>query len=148
MFIRCKIELSQGSNSVELELLPPQTGAFTEGMSFWGQYKSAGGNIPEERRGWLFALTAWELRLIETPSNGVGMGGGGLEYAELAPLEPVAFLSNACMTDRGIEPLVRGGAAQGRLESGFAINVSLNKGPISWRLSGYKIEGASAWQSP
>jgi hypothetical protein len=48
----------------------------------------------------------------------------------------------------GIEPLIQGSTGAGRIENGFAVDVSLSKGPIGWRMSAFKGGGSSAWQSP
>lgn len=148
MFIKCKLLLSQGGNSAEIILERVTGSAFAEGASFWGPYTSIGGNIPPERRQWLFALTKWECRLMDAGGPGVGMVGGGSGYGDLEPVPPAAILSMAAMTDRGIEPVNRGGSASGRIDDGFAIDISFHRGPITWTLAGFQRPGSNVWQSP
>jgi hypothetical protein len=147
-FSRCKIAISNGPTTVEIVLLQIAGSAQREAVTFWGQYTSNGGNIPPERRGWIYALAPRELRLVDTGGPGVGMIGGGLEYHEIAAMDPFAIFSDAVLTDRGIEPVTRNHVAVGDLKSGFALDVQLNKGPVTWRLSGYKSTGSSAWVAP
>jgi hypothetical protein len=148
MFTKCKLLLFQGGNSVEIVLNRPTGFASREGMTVWGTYTSNGGSIPPDQRRWLFAMAKWECRLMDAGGPGIGMGGGGLGYAELAPVPPAAILSMAGMTDRAIEPMSRGNTAQGRIDNGFAIGSPLNKGPITWNLEAFQAEGTSFFQTP
>ena len=144
MFNKCKLLLSQGVNSAEIVLNRVAGSAAREGMTFWGAFTSTGGNIPEERRGWVFAYAKWECRLLDAGGPGVGMIGGGMDYHQLAPLEPDAILSGAVMTARGIEPM-NGDTAQGRIVNSFGFP-PLNSGPITWTLVGFVPPGTFVWK--
>ncbi len=148
MFSRCKITIANGSKMVEIVLLQPDGYLEQEGVTFFGKYTSAEGNIPPDRRGWGFVVASRELRLADTGDRDTGMVGGGLDFMETAPIPPFAILSQAGLTDRGIEPVIRNSTAAGQLKSGFALGVALNSGPVTWRLSGYKRAGSSAWVDP
>jgi hypothetical protein len=63
-------------------------------------------------------------------------------------MEPFAIFSDAVLTDRGIEPVIRNHVASGDLKSGMNLDISLSKGSVSWRLSGYKRVGSNAWVDP
>jgi hypothetical protein len=72
--------------------------------------------------------------------------GGGLKYGELATdPDPVVILSNAAVSERGIQPLDPSGTGRGLVRIG---GVALpNRGPVSWRLSGFIIPGSNAWRA-
>jgi hypothetical protein len=120
MFPRCRIAIANKSKIIEIVLLQPLGYFEQEAVTFFGKYTSQGGNIPPERKEWLLALASRELRLIDAGGSGVGMGGGGLTYGEIAAMEPFAILSEAVLTDRGIEPVIRNAAVAGQLKSGFS----------------------------
>jgi hypothetical protein len=147
MFSRCRIAIANNSKKIEIVLLQPLGYIEKEVVTFFGKYTSDGG-IPPERKGWLLAVASRELRLIDAGGSGVGMGGGGLTYGEIVAMEPFAILSEAVLTDRGIEPVFRNTAVAGQLKSGFDLNVSFNSGPVTWRLSGYIQSGSSTWVAP
>jgi hypothetical protein len=156
MLAKCKLRLSQGGNFVEIVLNNQVGAAAQEGISYWGTFTITGddpakhiymGNIPPERRRWLFTMATWECRLMDAGGDGVGMGGGDLDYHELAALPPAAILSRAVLTDRAIEP-VSGNTAPGENNDGFAFDASLHKGPIDWTLTSVLPEGTNVWQAP
>jgi hypothetical protein len=147
MYVRCKLELSQGGKSLEV-MLDRQAGAwFREVATFYGKFSSSEGNIPPERKIWVYSLAKMELRLMDSGGPGVGMGGGGLDYGELAPLTPSAILSNAHLTNRGIAPGGGSGIGAGEVLNGFEISVSFHKGPITWRLLSFQNSGSNVWNA-
>lgn len=148
MFSRCKISISNGSKTVEVVLLQPDGYLEQEGVTFFGKYLYDGGNIPPDRRGWGFVVASRELRLTDTGDANTGMVGGGLKFQETSAIPPFAILSQAVLTERGIEPVPRNGAAAGDLKSGFALGAGFNSGSVTWRLSGYKRSGSNAWATP
>lgn len=151
MMHRCRIEIANAAMKVEIILEETDSFALQNGLTLWGKYSTKpkdAGNVPPERKGWLYALTARELRLIDMGGPGVGMVGGGLGFGELAPLAPFATLSDALMTSRGIEPMIPHAPGKGWLDIGAALDSSLTRGPVTWRLSGYRQSSSNIWVDP
>jgi hypothetical protein len=148
MYVRCKLLLTQDNNSVEVILDKITGAAFRDVASFWGKFASSDGNIPPERRQWLFALAKWELSLMDGGGPGVGMGGGGLSYGELASLPPSATLSRALMTSRGMKPSDSSGIGVGEVKNPSEISVRFRRGAMTWQLLAFQNPGSNAWNSP
>jgi hypothetical protein len=144
MFAKCKITISQGAESADIILTQLESAAVAQGITFCGKVASKSGNMGQGR--WLLEVSTFELKIVDADGAGVGIGGGGMDYGDLAPLEPVAILSRAVMTPQGVEAL--GGSARGWLFSGFAIDVRLGKGVVSWGLTGVGQNGDSGWRRP
>lgn len=144
MYVRCKLLLSQGINSVEVVLDKITGASYRDVATFWGKFSSSEGNIPAERKQWLFSLAKSELTLMDGGGEGVGRVGGGLDYGELASLRPSATLSRAILTDQGWRPL--GSVGVGEVLNGFEISVRFNPGPMTWRLLASQIPDSNAWR--
>ena len=153
MFYRCKIAIEQDSNMAEIILLQQDGMAYEEGVTFFGKYKPVGkynGNIPEKQMGWRLVVPLRELRLVNNVGADEGNVGGGREYHEATPLEPLAVLSGAILSERGIEAATGNTPAGGKLTSGSALDPSFHQGDVTWRLSGYRSSapGTNAWVRP
>ena len=147
MYVRCKLGLSQDTNSVEVVLDKISGASYRDVATFWGKFSSSEGNIPPERKQWLFSLGKFELKLMDGGGPGVGVAGGGLGFGELASLPPSATLSRALLTDQGWRPLGSSGMGVGEVLNGFEISVRFHKGPMTWQLLAFQIPNSNAWQS-
>ncbi len=146
--VRFKLRLSQDNNSHEVILDGAAGGIWRDVATFFGKFSSSEGNIPPERRLWSYALAKWELTLMDSGGQGVGQGGGGLSYGELASLSPSATLSRAIMTSRGVEPIDRSGTGVGEVMIPSEISVRFHRGRMTWELLAFQKNGSNAWHSP
>lgn len=155
MFIQCKILLSQQDKSVEVKIYNNllirnakmeiikkiEKDAYEkDGFTLIGSFESfPEGNIPIERKVWIFAQSKWELVLKDCGGNGIGQVGGGLKYGEIVSTLPDAILYNAGITTTGFQPI---GAQKG---SGMIKNGSafpgLHQGPVTWELTASMMPG-------
>ena len=156
IFIQCKILLSQQDKSVEIKIynnllvrntemkiiekVEKELLYFKDGFTLVGSFESfPEGNIPLERKVWIFTQSKWELVLKDCGGNGVGQVGGGLEYGEMVSTLPDAVLNNAGITTTGFQPI---GAQKG---SGMINNGSafpgLPPGPVTWELTASMMPG-------
>lgn len=148
MFIRCKLLLSQNTNSVEVMLDRPISGVFRDVVTFWGNFSSSEGGIPPERKQWLYAQGKWELTLMDAGGPGVGMVGGGLSFGELASLPPSATLSRARLSPRGVEPIESSGIGTGDVLNASDISVRFHGGRMTWQVLAFQNPGSNAWVNP
>jgi hypothetical protein len=148
MFLRCKLLLNQNGNTEEV-LLEKVTASFLrDGFTFVGAFSSTGGGIAKERKVWIYAVTKFELTLMDSGGPGVGMIGGGLGFGELAALPASAILSRALLTDRGIEANDPTGVGLGTVQNGADISVAYHRGPMTWQLTSFQKRGAGGWFTP
>lgn len=147
MFVKCKLQLSQGDTALEVVLRRADSATFQDVATFWGKFSSTEGGVPPERKSWAFAFAKWELRLLDGGGAGVGMAGGGLKYGELASIPPSAVLSHAVMATQGLRPSDSTGVGAGRILNAAELSVRLRNGPVQWKLLSYQSEGSNVWHA-
>ena len=148
MFVKCKLQLTQGDKSLEVILRRSDSATSQDAFTFWGKFTSSEGGVPPERKAWAFAVMKSELRLMDGGGPGVGMAGGGLKHGELAPLPPSAVLSGAILHPRGLMPLDSTGVGSCQVLSAADLSVRLRNGPVRWQLMSYQSEGSNVWNTP
>jgi hypothetical protein len=148
MYVRCKLLLTQGDDSLEVVLKSPSSATYQDLATFWGSFSSTEGTIPPERKAWSYAFSRLELTLMDGGGPGVGMVGGGLKYGEMADVPPAATLSRALMANHGMRPSDSSGVGTGEILNPSELYVRFRRGPVKWQLVGYQGEGSNAWKSP
>jgi len=146
MFIKCKLRLTQNNHPVDVDLEKAVGTSFIDLVTYWGKCDISEGDIPKERQQWVYTQSNWQLMLLDGGGKGIGMGGGGLEYAELAALGPAAILSRAMVTSRGVESVTETGV--GEVLKAAEISVYFKPGPMTWQLLAFRNPGQSGWQNP
>ena len=145
MYTKCKLQLTDwASQSIEILIDTIKGAAFQNLVSYWGGVKSDGGLGTQNRMLWFYQFSKRELLILDG-GEGVGYGGGGLEYGQLAPVEPAAILEGALMTPRGIEPWATSGIGVGELKHPNELSVIPHAGKMTWRLTASLQAGTNKW---